>query len=65
MCARLGHIEQLTNGSQELAQALDLLLFGILHVTKELLDTLVHGAFRKHLKFEQLVAPMNFECRYL
>ena len=54
MCARLGYIEQLTNGSQEQAQALNLLLLWILHVSKELLDTLMHDVFRKHLKFEQL-----------
>lgn len=53
MCARCGHIEQLTNSSQDLAQALDH-LFGILQVTKEPLDTLVNNVLRKHLDLEQL-----------
>ena len=59
MCSCLGNIEKLTDCLQQLAQKLNLFLFGILNVAQELLDTLVHDMFRKHLKLEKFTDELD------
>lgn len=59
MGAGLGGIEDLTDGRQELAQTLNLLLLGVLHVAQKLLHALVHDALRKHLQLEELADELD------
>ena len=54
MPSRIRCIEGVANSSQEFAQTLDFLLFGVVDVGKELLNTLVHDTLCQHLQFEKL-----------
>jgi hypothetical protein len=56
--ARTPRVEKLADGSEQHAQALDLLL-GALHVGEELLDALVHDTLGEYLKLEELADKLN------